>query len=141
MYSDATQRPHVVAYAKNVRAIQVVSLAVATANAKRNGAPYRHLLLYGPPGTGKTMVAKRLVRKMLCDHGARTVRATYDAEAGSRFGLCAFVQKTSCKYRAHGGRLSALAAHIVPCSHQHMPRSASTAGEFPKPASVTPLML
>lgn len=40
---------------------QVVSLAVATKNAKRNGAPYRHLLLYGPPGTGKTMVAKRLV--------------------------------------------------------------------------------
>lgn len=30
-------------------------------NAKRNRAPYRHLLLYGPPGTGKTMVAKRLV--------------------------------------------------------------------------------
>ncbi|CAB1106340.1 unnamed protein product [Ectocarpus sp. CCAP 1310/34] len=40
---------------------QVLSLAVATRNAKRNGAPYRHLLLYGPPGTGKTMVAKRLV--------------------------------------------------------------------------------
>eukprot|EP00903_Cladosiphon_okamuranus_P008285 g7974.t1 len=39
---------------------QVLSLAVATRNSKRNGAPYRHLLLYGPPGTGKTMVAKRL---------------------------------------------------------------------------------
>lgn len=41
---------------------QVVSLSVAMTNSKRNGAPYRHLLLYGPPGTGKTMVAKRLVR-------------------------------------------------------------------------------
>lgn len=40
---------------------QVLSLSVATRNAKRNGAAYRHLLLYGPPGTGKTMVAKRLV--------------------------------------------------------------------------------
>ncbi|CAM9713523.1 unnamed protein product, partial [Choristocarpus tenellus] len=39
---------------------QVRSLAVATCNARRNRAPYRHLLLYGPPGTGKTMVAKRL---------------------------------------------------------------------------------
>ncbi|CAM9102408.1 unnamed protein product [Hapterophycus canaliculatus] len=39
---------------------QVLSLAVATKNSKRNSAPYRHLLLYGPPGTGKTMVAKRL---------------------------------------------------------------------------------
>ncbi|CAM9656137.1 unnamed protein product, partial [Sphacelaria rigidula] len=40
---------------------QVLSLSVATRNANKNGAPYRHLLLYGPPGTGKTMVAKRLV--------------------------------------------------------------------------------
>lgn len=39
---------------------QVLSLSVSTRNARKNGAPYRHLLLYGPPGTGKTMVAKRL---------------------------------------------------------------------------------
>ncbi|KAG5187035.1 P-loop containing nucleoside triphosphate hydrolase protein [Tribonema minus] len=39
---------------------QVLSLATATRNARKNRAPFRHLLLYGPPGTGKTMVAKRL---------------------------------------------------------------------------------
>ena len=39
---------------------QVVSLSVAMTNSKRNGAPYRHLLLYGPPGTGKTRAAKSL---------------------------------------------------------------------------------
>ncbi|CAN0285935.1 unnamed protein product, partial [Ascophyllum nodosum] len=39
---------------------QILSLAVAIRNSKKNNAPYRHLLLYGPPGTGKTMVAKRL---------------------------------------------------------------------------------
>jgi ATPase family AAA domain-containing protein 3A/B len=41
---------------------RVESLAVSVANARRHGAPFRHLMLYGPPGTGKTMVAKRLAR-------------------------------------------------------------------------------
>jgi ATPase family AAA domain-containing protein 3A/B len=39
---------------------RILQIALSTYNARRNGAPYRHLLLYGPPGTGKTMVAKRL---------------------------------------------------------------------------------
>ncbi|EQC27948.1 hypothetical protein SDRG_14226 [Saprolegnia diclina VS20] len=39
---------------------RLYDLAKSTKNAKKHGAPYRHLLLYGPPGTGKTMVAKRL---------------------------------------------------------------------------------
>ncbi|OQR85482.1 hypothetical protein ACHHYP_11778 [Achlya hypogyna] len=39
---------------------RLYALAKSTKNAKKHGAPYRHLLLYGPPGTGKTMVAKRL---------------------------------------------------------------------------------
>jgi hypothetical protein len=33
-------------------------VATATANTKRNRAPFRHLLLHGPPGTGKTLFAK-----------------------------------------------------------------------------------
>ncbi|CAE6934907.1 ATAD3B [Symbiodinium sp. CCMP2456] len=32
-------------------------------NAKKNGTPYRHLLLHGPPGTGKTLFARTLARQ------------------------------------------------------------------------------
>ena len=41
---------------------RVLQLGIATRNAKRNGAPFRHLLLHGPPGTGKTLVARRLAK-------------------------------------------------------------------------------
>eukprot|EP00937_MAST-01D_sp_MAST-1D-sp2_P000014 g14.t1 len=47
---------------------RVESLAVSVANARRHGAPFRHLMLYGPPGTGKTMVAKRLARASGLDY-------------------------------------------------------------------------
>ena len=43
-------------------------LAVAVANTRAHGAPYRHMLFYGPPGTGKTMVAKRLARSSGMDY-------------------------------------------------------------------------
>merc|ERR1711885_121824 len=38
---------------------RVKHLAVATANTRKNSAPFRNVMLYGPPGTGKTMAAKR----------------------------------------------------------------------------------
>lgn len=41
---------------------RVLRLAVANRNARKNGAPFRHMLLHGPPGTGKTLVAKRLAK-------------------------------------------------------------------------------
>jgi ATPase family AAA domain-containing protein 3A/B len=47
---------------------RVHELGTSTANAKRNNAPYRHMLFYGPPGTGKTMVAKRLARTSGLDY-------------------------------------------------------------------------
>ena len=41
-------------------ASRIMELALASKNAQKNRAPYRHLLFYGPAGTGKSMVAKRL---------------------------------------------------------------------------------
>ena len=39
---------------------RVSALGVSTRHARRNGAPFRHVLLHGPPGTGKTLVARRV---------------------------------------------------------------------------------
>jgi ATPase family AAA domain-containing protein 3A/B len=38
------------------------ALSTATANTKKNKAPFRHVVMYGPPGTGKTLVAKQLAK-------------------------------------------------------------------------------
>jgi ATPase family AAA domain-containing protein 3A/B len=37
-------------------------------NAKRNGTPFRHLILHGPPGTGKTLFARTLSRQSGLDY-------------------------------------------------------------------------
>lgn len=47
---------------------RVIELALATSNARTNGAPYRHVMLHGLPGTGKTMVAKRLAASSGMDY-------------------------------------------------------------------------
>eukprot|EP00899_Mesostigma_viride_P002940 jgi/Mesvir1/12647/Mv02202-RA.2 len=47
---------------------RVSRLAVATANTKLHGAPFRHMLFYGPPGTGKTMAARTLAQKSGLDY-------------------------------------------------------------------------
>lgn len=37
-------------------------------NARKNGTPYRHLMLHGPPGTGKTLFARTLSRESGLDY-------------------------------------------------------------------------
>eukprot|EP00928_Gymnodinium_smaydae_P088478 TRINITY_DN72560_c0_g1_i1.p1 TRINITY_DN72560_c0_g1~~TRINITY_DN72560_c0_g1_i1.p1 ORF type:complete len:564 (+),score=152.12 TRINITY_DN72560_c0_g1_i1:97-1788(+) len=37
-------------------------------NAKKNGTPFRHLLVYGPPGTGKTLFARTLAKQSGLDY-------------------------------------------------------------------------
>merc|ERR1719265_209163 len=37
-------------------------------NARKNGTPFRHLMLYGPPGTGKTLFARTLSRQSGLDY-------------------------------------------------------------------------
>lgn len=41
---------------------RVISLAYATRNTRKAGAPFRHVLLHGPPGTGKTLIARTLAK-------------------------------------------------------------------------------
>eukprot|EP00815_Leptocylindrus_aporus_P011151 CAMPEP_0116052222 /NCGR_PEP_ID=MMETSP0322-20121206/1443_1 /TAXON_ID=163516 /ORGANISM="Leptocylindrus danicus var. apora, Strain B651" /LENGTH=571 /DNA_ID=CAMNT_0003535113 /DNA_START=270 /DNA_END=1982 /DNA_ORIENTATION=- len=53
-------------------ASQLRSIAVSTANTKKNGAPFRHVLLHGPPGTGKTLFAKNLARHSGLDYAILT---------------------------------------------------------------------
>ena len=48
------------------------TLALTTANTKRNRAPFRNVLLYGPPGTGKTLFAKKLARASGMDFAIMT---------------------------------------------------------------------
>lgn len=76
---------------------RVQQLAVATANAKRNGMPFRHLLLYGPPGTGKTMVARRLARASGMD---------YAVMSGGDVGPLGKVKKRCLKVAARFSQLS-----------------------------------
>ncbi len=47
---------------------RVLGLAKATANTRRNKAPFRHLCFYGPPGTGKTLVARKLAEHSGLDY-------------------------------------------------------------------------
>ena len=51
---------------------RVSQLAIATANTRKNSAPFRNVMLYGPPGTGKTMAAKRLARHSGLDYALMT---------------------------------------------------------------------
>ncbi|EER12765.1 26S proteosome regulatory subunit, putative [Perkinsus marinus ATCC 50983] len=41
-------------------------------NAKKNGTPFRHLMLYGPPGTGKTLFARTLALQSGLDYAIMT---------------------------------------------------------------------
>lgn len=63
-FSDVVLKPSL--------AQRISSMAYSTANTRKNGAPYRHMLFYGPPGTGKTMVAKRLAKSSGMDYAIMT---------------------------------------------------------------------
>eukprot|EP00605_Chrysophyceae_sp_TOSAG23-4_P001056 GSChrysophyteH1.ASY1.ANO1.1161.1 assembled CDS len=47
---------------------RIQSIALATRNTKKSGAPFRHLLLHGPPGTGKTLIARTLAASSGMDY-------------------------------------------------------------------------
>ncbi|KAK9814443.1 hypothetical protein WJX72_006002 [[Myrmecia] bisecta] len=98
----------------------VRALAAVTANTKRHGAPFRHMLFYGPPGTGKTMAAKRLARTSGLDYaimsggdvaplggGAVTqLHELFDWAEGSRKGLLLFIDEADAFLGQRGANMS-----------------------------------
>jgi ATPase family AAA domain-containing protein 3A/B len=101
----------------------VRALAAVTANTKRHGAPFRHLLFYGPPGTGKTLAARRLARTSGLDYavlsggdvaplgaGAVTqLHETFDWAERSRRGLLLFIDEADAFLgRRSGGQSEGL---------------------------------
>lgn len=98
----------------------VRALAAVTANTKRHGAPFRHMLFYGPPGTGKTMAAKRLARTSGLDYailsggdvaplggGAVTqLHETFDWAERSRKGLLLFIDEADAFLGRRGANMS-----------------------------------
>jgi len=98
----------------------VRALAAVTANTKRHGAPFRHMLFYGPPGTGKTMAAKRLARTSGLDYailsggdvaplggGAVTqLHETFDWSERSRKGLLLFIDEADAFLGRRSGNMS-----------------------------------
>lgn len=98
----------------------VRALAAVTANTKRHGAPFRHMLFYGPPGTGKTMAAKRLARTSGLDYailsggdvaplggGAVTqLHDTFDWAERSGKGLLLFIDEADAFLGRRSGNMS-----------------------------------
>lgn len=99
---------------------RVRGLAAATANSKRHGAPFRHMLFFGPPGTGKTLAAKRLARTSGLDYailsggdvaplGGKAVSQLHDVfdwASKSRKGLMLFVDEADAFLARRGARMS-----------------------------------
>ncbi|KAL6767968.1 hypothetical protein ACKKBF_B37290 [Auxenochlorella protothecoides x Auxenochlorella symbiontica] len=98
----------------------VRALAAVTANTKRHGAPFRHMLFYGPPGTGKTLAAKRLARTSGLDYailsggdvaplggGAVTqIHDTFDWAERSGKGLLLFIDEADAFLSRRGAGMS-----------------------------------
>mmetsp|Transcript_11263 Transcript_11263/g.22671 ORF Transcript_11263/g.22671 Transcript_11263/m.22671 type:complete len:626 (-) Transcript_11263:41-1918(-) len=92
-------------------------IAVSTANAKKNRAPFRSLLLHGPPGTGKTMFAKSLAKHSGLEYAIMTggdvaplgkeavteLHKLFDWSKSSRRGLLLFIDEADAFLRSRSG--------------------------------------
>eukprot|EP01034_Spumella_vulgaris_P027884 gene27884-34667_t len=95
---------------------RVISLAVATRNTRRSGAPFRHILLHGPPGTGKTLIARKLAQVSGLDYAIMSggdvaplgeeavsqLHALFRWAARSRKGLLVFIDEAEAFLAARG---------------------------------------
>ena len=99
---------------------RVSQLAIATANTRKNSAPFRNVMLYGPPGTGKTMAAKRLARHSGLDYALMTggdvaplgadavtrIHELFDWASTSRRGLLLFIDEADAFLARRGGAVA-----------------------------------
>eukprot|EP00932_Pfiesteria_piscicida_P000359 SRR837773.1035.p1 GENE.SRR837773.1035~~SRR837773.1035.p1 ORF type:complete len:416 (+),score=191.81 SRR837773.1035:35-1249(+) len=86
-------------------------------NAKRNGTPFRHLLLHGSPGTGKTLFARTLARQSGLDYAimsggdvgplghnaVQEINKLFDWANSSRKGLVLFIDEAEAFLRTGRG--------------------------------------
>jgi len=86
-------------------------------NAKKNGTPYRHLLLHGPPGTGKTLFARTLAKQSGLDYALMSggdvgplgkdavheMNKLFDWAKSSRRGLILFIDEADAFLRVGRG--------------------------------------
>eukprot|EP00931_Biecheleriopsis_adriatica_P004388 TRINITY_DN106066_c0_g1_i1.p1 TRINITY_DN106066_c0_g1~~TRINITY_DN106066_c0_g1_i1.p1 ORF type:complete len:572 (+),score=183.56 TRINITY_DN106066_c0_g1_i1:57-1772(+) len=86
-------------------------------NAKKNGTPFRHLMLHGPPGTGKTLFARTLSRQSGLDYAimsggdvgplgkdaVQELNKLFQWAQGSRKGLILFIDEADAFLRTGRG--------------------------------------
>jgi ATPase family AAA domain-containing protein 3A/B len=86
-------------------------------NARRNGTPFRHLMLHGPPGTGKTLFARTLAQQSGLDYAIMSggdvgplgkdavheLNKLFTWANGSRKGLILFIDEADAFLRTGRG--------------------------------------
>jgi len=107
-------------------------------NAKKNGTPYRHLMLHGPPGTGKTLFARTLSRQSGLDYAIMSggdvgplgkdavheLNKLFDWANSSKKGLILFIDEADAFLRMgrgsdNGGGMSEEARNVLSAFLHH----------------------
>merc|ERR1719221_2044320 len=106
-------------------------------NAKKNGTPFRHLLLHGPPGTGKTLFARTLSRQSGLDYAIMSggdvgplgkdavheLNKLFSWANNSRKGLILFIDEAEAFLRvgrgSEGGAMSEEARNVLSAFLHH----------------------
>mmetsp|Transcript_51567 Transcript_51567/g.122659 ORF Transcript_51567/g.122659 Transcript_51567/m.122659 type:complete len:555 (-) Transcript_51567:67-1731(-) len=106
-------------------------------NARKNGTPYRHLLLHGPPGTGKTLFARTLSKQSGLDYAIMSggdvgplgkdavheLNKLFTWANSSRKGLILFIDEADAFLRtgrgSEGGAMSEEARNVLSAFLHH----------------------
>jgi len=95
-------------------------------SARKNGTPFRHLLLYGQPGTGKTLFARTLARESGMDYAIMTggdvgplgkdavneLNKLFQWARSSRKGLILFIDEAEAFLRQGRGSAEGMSEHM-----------------------------